>query len=393
VTSGSGYPTMAVTSTSGDDVYPSFRDVRVRCSKAGALTVARAQWSLDGGANYSAERIIPSDGVVTIPNVDLKLTFQDTTYTTDYSWSFRTDSKQLNTVDLTTAEAALAAQNQRWPLKVYCTNFTTSSQFTTFFSAVDSDVTENAGYKRRSTAMVHIGSGTFADLEQAATEVYASTGNGIDVVQGYGRVQLSAPFEACIKPVRPLLSPAVVRCRQVNDPGQNPAARVLGPLAGVTEIDYDEFLDGQKFSDDIHRCINFRTLPGNSSLVYMEQGWTHGLPGTSYKYHQNDQTLNIAEHVTVDALSKYVNSSLDTVAATGFLTPRAAKKIEADVNSKLNAALLQGTNSQGGQGYVSDVSFTVNRSYDVKTNEAIEGSLSHRPFANVRTINVTIGNV
>ncbi len=379
ITSGSGVPAMTIAGTPFD----SYQGV-VTVQQTGALGAGRFSFTLDGGNNSSPNILLT--GSYSVPNTGLTLTFPSTTYTVGQSWAFSAFAPSMDQTDLIAAGNVFTGSLST-PTVVYIANDDQSAAhgvliasaadelMTTYTNnEINCPVVTNAGGVNGQTAAV------ISDFNAFAFSGGAGGQNVGMVVAERANILVATPFMGYGSPQLPF--GLAVASRIAGDlPPTNPARVATGPLPGVSSPTYDETVNGEVYLDAaIAAPYTIRNYPG----IYLEQGVLKSPTGSPYNLLGAARVLLLADTVVTTALKNYINKTVRTnTNGSGTILPADANKINADVNSQLQAAIMQPFNAEGTPGWASGVQFTVDTTNDILETSILQATCIVVPLANI----------
>ena len=171
--------------------------------------------------------------------------------------------------------------------------------------------------------------------------------------------------------------------KRVPGNGQNDG----GPLPGVVKLFTDERIDATGYGD--FKMSILRTYQGRSG-TYITQGYIKSADGSDFTIWPRRLVMDIACEVTANVTETFIGRGVRTN-SDGTIDERDALRLEDEVQSALEAALLEPRNAEGTDGHVSAVRYTVSRTNNVLTTGIILGTTGVRPLGYIDFIENEIG--
>lgn len=371
------------TGTAGPDVTVSgtpndFYDAIVEIMGAGALGTATFRYTLDGGKNYSSTLTTPSGGTYVVPNTGVTLTFTAGTQNVGTLHSFTAIPAMWNSTDLNAAFTSTINTNfTPWDFFVGCGRHATAAAAATVGAALQSNLEGLITSQRWVRGMMDAGDeATAAVLTAYASTVsprvlYAYRGLRRTTPKsfpGWGTPMLGAIDGYGMLAARSLISTHLGRNLSHN----------LGAF-GATEIDYDEEKSGTL---NAAKIATLRTIPGSPG-IWSKTPWLKAADGSDFQRWHFGRVMDTACKTTYLSLLPFLNVGLRTqtrvvgaTTYTGTLDDREITRIEDAVNAQLSAVLRQPSNIEGTPGHVTDVRYTIDKTYDAASNQKIKGAVA-----------------
>lgn len=365
----------------------------VEIMTTGTVGIGEFRYSLDNGLTYSEKLTIPSGGAYVIPNTGITATFVPGAGATFFEagdiHTWASTGPSMNATDLGTAITALRADLTTWPVLVISCRFADASSATTFFSALSTHLDALEGDFRFVRAIVDAGSDDEATTTAAfdAVEddrilvVYGNTptASGL-VVAGRGFPSLGVGLVAG-RAAKVKISTALHRFAS-------------GALSGAsaTLLSHDE---RKNESVDSHKLTTFRTWLGSGG-AFITRGRLKAPAGSDFQFWQLGRVMDEACRITYEAQKSFIARGLRTT-TTGALDERDAGRLESQVQSDLEAGLLQPTNDEGTKGHVSSIApaeglgYKIDRTNNVQTSGALISTVALRPLAYPDVVQTTMG--
>jgi len=356
-------------------------DIIAEVTKTGTLGTAEWRYTLDGGESYTDSIVIPSGGTYSPANTGLKFTFTaggGPVYFEDGDlFTLTTTPPHFAAADLSAAVTALKAGTESWDFIVLCGGFADASTAATIFAALDThcqDLENNFRYG--TAAMQEFGSRGTAAL--AKTSLATVESDYVTAVYGRVRVLSAKPLPGWSYPMRATCAPLAWQALRVGLSGD--LKRVAsGALSGVKDPEHDESKATTTLDDA--RCSTFRTWPGSAG-IYITQGriksgvasdfrlWPHRMVANRYLstiYPIQQTFIGKSPRVNSDASIADGNPG-----APGTIYEVDASNYEKQGDRALRSELKAPSNADGVRGHVSDLSYTIDRAYDIATNAKIK---------------------
>jgi hypothetical protein len=372
VESGAPGPDVTATGTPND-----FYDVKAEIVLGGALGVATFRYTLDGGKTYSSTLTTPVGLTYLIPNTGVTLTFTVGTQVAGTIQSFTTTPAMWNSADLAAGIAVITADFTPWDFFVGCGRHATATAAATVGAALQSSLEGLVNSQRWVRGMLDAGDEAHAALitAYAATVsprlLYAYRGlrrSTPKAFPGWGTPKLAAVDGMAMLAARSLISTHLGRYLSHN----------LATF-GATEIDYDEektaALNG-------HKIATLRTIPGSPG-IWVKTPWLKGADGSDFQRWQFGRVMDQACKTTYLSLLPFLNVGLrsqtriiNSTTYLGTLDDREITRIEDKVNEALSAVLRQPANAEGTAGHVTDIRYTIDRTWNALSNQSIKGEVA-----------------
>ena len=392
---GSSTGTFATTGSTPYDAY----QVRLLITRTGAAGVGAMRVSLDGGDTYGAEVTLAASYV--IPNSGVTVVLTGSLDAGDLV-SFSTKAPELTASDLNTAFAALFALPTEFDFVHVVGAPQTGADDDALAAA--SRVIVNAVATQMGTAETN---GRYIHAVCEAPDVADSSAGDTDLGDAFtslanARVSVVAGYDEVVSAVssriyrRPSSWAYVARLAAIRV-AEMPSKVSLGPLAALSSIGRDE---RKREALDAQRFCTLRTHLGLQG-VYVTSGRMMAPAGSDYDLVPNRRVIDKACRIARAAALQYLDEDLrvnkaaidgNTIpagqpGAPGTIDERDARRIEAVILAKLEAALSPGDDA----GDASAVSVQVVRTNVILTTRELKLVIRVTPKGYARSISVDIG--
>lgn len=353
---------------------------------------ATFQYSLDGGASYSAVFQIGTATSYVIPNTGLTINFSAGTWVAGDQYRFNTVEPKWNAGGVSDCIEALGAIAQKFRL-INLVGDLSASDAVTF----DTDLTSLAESYRYIGLLGHARDADFDaaeaedDWSDDITDDFSSfSSTRVSVTAGHYMVP--SPIDGR-KYRRPLSFPAAARL--MGRPIQEHAGRVrTGPLKGVSiPSDSDKVkldLDAHVYHDerntpslDSARFFTARTRIGRPGL-FVKKPRMMSSPSSDYQIWPHRSVIDKACDITYEVLVDVLNDDLQLDPTTGFIIEKEAKAIE----SRLRSAFRDGLTSKRA---ASAVNATISRDDNIITTKTLTAAIRVVPKGYVEQIEASVG--
>lgn len=384
-------------------------DLIVTITKAGLPGTARFVYSLDGGENYAAERVVPAGGTFAIANTGLTANFVTSSHAVDNTMRSYIYGPSMNAADLAPCLNTLSSSNANYTLILIADDAEVPTNAAALFSTLDTalNVLDNSQYKF-TQGVLPVGGQTFLN-NRAYANFPGSVPSESVLTAITGSVTSNRKFIACVaeraNTVIPDPQPGYAAPRLPfawafaaaahgvgTDVSKNPLEDTM-PF--VTKVSYDEQNPGGHAGYVDEKIIAPRTWPGSPGIM-INQSHLKTEPDSTYRLWPHSRVASIAARTAVVALRPYIGKRLRTLAA-GNLDPRDAASINAVVTRALVANLGTPTNGQGQQGHVQSdengipkIAFVTNEQNDFLATGQIQGQVVMVPYGYVDSIVIDI---
>lgn len=396
VNPGPGNGSLAHTTSQPFDDY----DVKVYISTTGAVGAGGFKYSLDGGntttdggtgtGSYGPEITIPSGAKYAIPNTGVWLTFNNNggSFTAGDLHSFKTIASGYNTTAVTNAYTALYLLSTTWGFAHLVGMASSAANAATAASTVDTQMTTaETKFRFVHTIMECPTSGSIILSGGAPTAAAESNSTVVTAFASFEsrRVIVGAGDFLCVSPIdgrkKRRNAAWIAAARECLVPIAENLHRVKrGSLGGfVYSIYHDEANGGL----DSGRFLTLRTHLGKPGF-YIARGQTMAQLTSDFSRAANRRVMDRACEVVRAAALDYVGDNTIVDATTGYILEREALRIEAEINAKLNAALVA-------TGQASATSVTVKRDENMLSTATLKVTIRVTPLASSDTVQVTIG--
>jgi hypothetical protein len=384
VTSGSGTPVMTVAGTP-NSTYEFIGSI----TSAGDLDAARIKYSLDGGRSYTESQYLKGDQ--TLENTNLTLTFATASYSVGQTWTFDAFAPQMNAADLVGAFETISGSINTPPKAVLIANDTQSAASgSALFAAVNSSLSSLAAKGIHTSAIMSLGGvdADYAVTKAEANTIEASTGNNIVVVpERAERIAVTrVPGNAQQILPQAFAFAEHVAAKKVSSPADYVG---FGSLPGWLNARYDAFKQGDVYSD---AAMPVMTSKSNKGGLYFLNSKAKVGPTSDWRFYENNAVATLAANVASQALDEYDGYQVEVLTdGSGHMTDAERLAIELDIQSRLDAALINVIDDFGKAKYCSAVIFTINPLANVLTTNQFDSSLLIIPKAKVKNITVNLG--
>lgn len=369
---GAGGPDVTVAGTPND-----FYNAIIEIVLGGALGTATFKYTLDGGKNYSSTLTTPSGATYVIPNTGITATFTAGTQVAGTTHSFTATPAMWNSTDLSAGMAVITADFTPWDFFVGTGRHATAAAAATIGAALQSSLEGLTTSQRWVRGMMDAGDEANAAVIAAygATVsprvLYAYRGlrrSTPKAFPGWGTPMLGAVDGIAMLAARSLVSTHLGRYLSHN----------LSAF-GATEIDYDE---EKTAALNAHKIATLRTIPGVPG-IWNKTPWLKAADGSDFQRWQFGRVMDLACKTTYLALLPFLNVGLRTqtravggLTYLGTLDDREITRIEDKVNEQLSAVLRQPANAEGTAGHVTDIRYTIDKTWNALSNQSIKGEVS-----------------
>lgn len=392
---GSSTGTFATTGSTPFDAY----QVRLLITRTGAAGAGAMRVSLDGGDTYGAEVTLAAS--YAIPNSGVTVVLTGSLDAGDLV-SFSTKAPELTASDLNTAFAALFALPTEFDF-VHVVGAPQTGADDAALSASSRTIV-NAVATQMGTALA---AGRYIHAVCEAPDVADSSGGDSALTAAFAslsdtRVSVVAGYDEVVSAVssriyrRPSAWAYVARLAAIGV-AEMPSKVSLGPLAAISSIGRDE---RKREALDAQRFCTLRTHLGLQG-VFVTSGRMMAGAGSDYDLVPNRRVIDKACRIARAAALQYLDedlrvnkSALDgntipagTPGAPGTIDERDARRIEAVILAKLEAALEPG----GDAGDASAVSVQVVRTNVLLSTRELKIKIRVTPKGYARSISVDIG--
>ena len=376
-------------------------EVRVQVLRDGtnlAAATSTYRLSLDGGDTWGPETAMPVSGVVTPAGTGLTLTFTNgagpTSFREGDAFAFDTTAPTYTSQGMADAYALLDTSDDDFEGILFTGAFDAA-----LCTSLESLAAASEVQLRYRIVIVGVRARTYqesrTDWENAIRTDFA-TWSGLRVVPCAGHAEVVVPTTQ-----RQLKRSAslVVAGRMVVAPLSEDLAWVeRGPLPGVVSIDYDG-ADNPSLND-----FGFTTLRKRRSRtargIYIVNPHTGAADNSDFKLLQYNRVWNEGARTLAAAMERHQSRTLRAVPkplptptppiyqgrTAGAIDDREAAAIEADVEGKLKAVLMEGPVQ-----HVTEVAARVNRTVDIVATRNLPVSLSLGPMSYAKLISAEIG--
>lgn len=359
---GTGLATIVDNSSAPNDDY----DVVIKIVIGGLITVATMKISLDGGRTYGAE--VATSASYTVPNTGVLLTLSSTpgAFVADDTYPLEAKGPTFTVINLGLAIQALLDDGRLFEMAHIVGIPADAATAASVAAAIDSKLeTAEARYQYAIGVCEAPEGVTNAALK---TAVVSTTAPRAMLTGGFCQLTDALTLR---RVKRPAAWP--VFARLASSPiHEHPGRFASGPLAQVDKLKslqdevpaysyHDEFITPEL---DDGRITSLRTWPGVNG-VYITRGKMLAAVGSDFADVQARRVMNRALRIGYLGMRRYENDTVRVNAITGFILEKDALGIEADLTSKLTAALVN-------TGHASAVQFLLRRDNNIlSTNELL----------------------
>ncbi len=380
VTGGGGGPAVSVSGNPLDEY-----DVRVKITLAGALSVGKFQYSLDGGNTYNGADITLVASYV-IPGSGLNLGFAAGTYILDAVYIFTTTAPSYTTGDVNTAMDVINDDLREFGyahLVGVATGADDTAKATNSAAFLAAMAAKRDAAFNSKAKFYHVGVECPNVPDASLIAAFAAVAN-IGAWAGGGYCVNLSPITGRRHTI-PMVRVAVSKIGKKplgKDPSQVLAESGVGPLpSSILSLVRDE---RKTPSLDAQRFVTARTIIGKKGF-YLTNWPLMSPTGSDFKYLQHIQCINNAAKVARAKLLDYLSRDLATKDdGTGQLTEPQAAAVDADVDQVLRASLVQ-------PGHVQDLEVRAVRTDDVLTSERLRVKVALLFKAYPKKIELTVG--
>lgn len=347
-------------------------EVQVRITRAGNLTNAAFELSVDGGINWGPETAMPLGGEYPIPGSGLTIEFDDDSGNSGafaigdiHRWT--TTAPAYNLESLNEAFDVLLGDPREFG-HVHVVGAATPATF----AGVAVRMQEAQRKYRFTWALLETAEDSDSNLlstwsNAADTRVAVSAGSALIASPLTGRAQWR--------------SAAWVASGRISAvPVSEHLGRVIsGPVQGVIQLDRDEFrtpgLDAAGF-------LTMRTIIGRTGH-YFTRGRMKAPEGSDYQFVESRRVMDLSCRVGRNALLRFMNDSV-RVDAAGNILDADARAMEAYARGQLIAAVVS-------PGHASDVDVRVKRDTNVLSSRRTSAVVRILPLGYLEWIELDIG--
>lgn len=372
IESGPSGPDVTVSGTPND-----FYDAKIEIVLGGALGTATFKYTLDGGKTYSSTLVTPVGLTYVIPNTGITATFTSGTQLAGTVHSFTATPAMWNSTDLGNAFTVITADFTPWDFFVGAGRHATAAAAVTVGAALQTHLESLTNTQRWTRGMLDAGNEAHAALITAYAAVVSPrlmyTYRGFQrttpkAFPGWGTPMLGAVDAFAMLAARSLISTHLGRYLSHN----------LSQFGGVA-IDYDEEKTAALNS---HKIATLRTIPGAPGF-WNKTPWLKAADGSDFQRWHFGRVMDVACRTTYLSQLPFLNTGLrqqvrviNGTTYTGTIDERDCKRIEDKVNEQLSAILKQPTNIEGFQGHVTDVLYTIDRTWNAALNQSVKGEVA-----------------
>lgn len=379
VKSGAG-PTVTVAGATPADDYQAILVVVA----GGVLGAGTFKYTLDNGVTYSEVQTIPAGGTYAIANTGITVTFPAGTYVAAETYTFTATAPMWNSTDLTALFTALTTDQTSWDYIVLSGRQATGSAAATLAAALQTQLVALANAYRYKRGMMDGGDeATAAILTAFASTVtnrllvsyrsfVAPTAKGFP---GWGAPKMRLVNAFAQKAHGALISTDLARVKS-------------GPIPGCLSIEHNEQLTEVM---DAAKISTARTIP-NLQGFFLTNGNLKSAVGSDFKYWQHGRVMDVACAAIYAKQAFWYSAGIRTN-PDGTIFESDAAAIELDVNTTLDALLLQPKNAEGKQGHVSAYRYVINRTNNFGQTGILLSDFACQALGYIKFFNTTLGYV
>jgi hypothetical protein len=368
---GTGLSVLTVSGTALDAY-----DVRVEVLQAAANPAAGTatfRYSLDGGRTYSAELAVPTSGSYAVPGTGLSLTFSAASLAVGDVHTFTSTQPSYTVTEMGAAvDAALGAVEEFSFIHIVGPPVDAPAT-AALVAALDSKLSLAANNHRYVRGLVE--APDVADATLAAGMAATAT-TRIGLAGGYASV-VSPLNQVAAK--RPAAWVVAARAGAVL-PYEDLARVRSGPLTGVVSL----FRDERKTPAlDAARITSLRTFirrPG----FFITNARLLATPGSDFEFWQHGRLMDVASATVYAGLVEYLSDTIAVDRTTGKLLEVDARAMEAALESRVRARLVDGTRQ------VSAITVAVPRTQNVLSTKTLSASVRIVPLGYLKQLRADI---
>jgi hypothetical protein len=357
-------------------------------TKGGALATARAKYSLDNGRQYSEEVLLAA--TYSITNTGVSCAFAAGTYEVDTTYEAACTAPIYTTTELATAIAAVNASPLTWNFLVLSGTHATAGAANTLAGAVDGYLTTWFGNARFVGAHMDAGSG---DTPANILTNFTQTSKRIVPAAGYLDTVIPTPQPGLACPRVPLYVHSAMKADvelMSTNLGRVLSGNLFGSQSASSDFPNPYSIPETNWSDldDAGICVatTYPFVPG----WYLNRGRIKAPFGSDFTEWALLAVMNRALEVTYAQQAMMVNRTFK-VTSTGTLDKAEADDAQAKVQSALDVVLKQERNAEGTLGHVSDVFYTIDRTYNTGATGYVQTQLEIVPRIAARNIILSAG--
>lgn len=397
VTSGSATGALSSQTSQPFDDYT----FRIQCTGTGSPATGTFKWTSDNFyaddgsdlSNWSSSIVIPgSPYKYAIPNTGVYLIFVNSSYTSGDYFTFTSIASGVTTSNVTAAFTALYLLNTSYGGGHVAAMPTSAANAATLATTVDTNMTTAQTaqsyiwwFSDCPSVGSRILSGGFPIADTADTDAVIATAF---VNATYKRVATGAGDFLCTSPINGRLTRRPASWAAAARAGAVPISHNLhfvgdGPLPSVVKLYRNE---NTVQALDAARLTTLRTVPGKGGY-FITRGRTLADSTSDFSNFMHRRVMDASCRVVVAAAADLIGATVP-LNSNGTIDEGAAQRIEAGINSKLVAAIIDAgyaSRSASGQ-YV-----TVNRTHNIAADSTIQITVKIIPLGTLDNIDVTIG--
>lgn len=359
--------------------------MRVKITKSGANGVAKFQYSLDQGINYSPEIITPAAGLFVVPDTGVYITFGGT-QTVDDIFAATILPPRVSNTDITNAFAVIIAN----PLSVfgflhlagYAGSSVNAANAASAAGVLDTQLAAlETTYKRYMWGFVEVPMGESDSTILTAFASFVSNRVGF----AYGDCLLVSALTG--RSMRrnagwPWGSRecAIQEGVKAGWVGQGALARVQADPV-TNQLYFNQFTAATDF--DGARFTTLRTVPGQIG-TFITRGRLGANLGSDFSFDEARRVMDRAATVVQEVLSQQVQGSVRVDRDTGFILEEDAVTIESRAENAVRADLLS-------RGQISDVTVRIKRDDNILSTSTMNVEIAILPLAYSDFIVATFG--
>jgi hypothetical protein len=380
--------------------------VAIEITATGTLGAARFRYRLEYnallkaqsvlGSGWSPEIVVPTGATYVLGATGITLTFVPGAGAVFFQdgdvHTFATTAPHYTAANFTTAMGALPAQlGNLYFDQVFCTGVNNSgADAATMAAAVETEMDDLEDLFYFGRALMDAGSPDTAS--NVKTGLVAFSSNRVGVVYGYAYTASKVPQLGRSTPKLPLLVNFAERAADAAqvDISQNLGRVLSGGLRGVSYITHDEG-DGTPAFIEEDKINTARTFIGASG-IYATNGYLKSGMGSDYLYWDWGCTMDKIARVQYLAQFPWVLAKLESkVDGSGQVTEGSALRVESAIQGQLKTAIRDPKNVEGGNGYVSGLSYTISRTNNFLSTRQLVTTTQAVPLVPIEGFVSTLG--
>ena len=312
--------------------------------------------------------------------------FASGTYVVDEVYSMTCTAPTYTTSDLSDAIAALIANGSKFAFIVLCGTHADASTASTIKAAMDTHMETLAAAFRYARYIMSAGTDAAADV---LTDFTAKGNRGLAGFGDTGWVTAN-PFIGWGNPDldKTYLWHAVLA--GLRTPSGNLGRVASGPLpSACNRISHDE----RALASGLHEAgiATLRTfMEKGVSDFFATGGPLYSAEGSDFTEWELGRVMDIACTTVAEKQVDFINRGV-RINGDGTLNAKDKEALEGIVEEALDARLLQPTNDEGTQGYVSAVTYQINGLINVGATRRLQSKVSIRPLIAIQGVDTELG--